>query len=145
MPCENATALTRARRLDGHVCDPGPRRRPVVWYAPARRAPDRASAHARAGYVSSGFFGGLTLGRVVLLPLNHALGERNAVFAYSAVALALDVVIWRVRSLVGDAVALAGIGLVLGAPRACGTRALLMLSGARADVPDRDEPGGLRA
>jgi fucose permease len=40
-----------------------------------------------SGYVSSGFFGGLTLGRVVLLWVNEKVGERRVVFLYSAIAI----------------------------------------------------------
>jgi len=35
-----------------------------------------------SGYISSGFFGGLTLGRVGLLWVNRLVGERRAVFLY---------------------------------------------------------------
>jgi fucose permease len=41
-----------------------------------------------SGYVSSGFFGGLTLGRVALLWVNQKVGERQVVFVYSAIAIA---------------------------------------------------------
>jgi hypothetical protein len=43
---------------------------------------------ASAGYVSSGFFGGLALGRVTLLWVNKKLGERNAIFLYIAIGIA---------------------------------------------------------
>lgn len=43
---------------------------------------------ASAGYVSSGFFGGLALGRVTLLWVNKKLGERYAIFLYIAVGIA---------------------------------------------------------
>jgi hypothetical protein len=35
-----------------------------------------------AGYISSGFFGGLALGRVALLKVTQLLGDRNAIFLY---------------------------------------------------------------
>jgi fucose permease len=41
-----------------------------------------------SGYVSSGFFGGLTLGRVALLWVNRKIGERRAIFVYSLIAIA---------------------------------------------------------
>ena len=37
-------------------------------------------ADANAGYVTSGFWGGLTVGRVVLIPLTKRLGNRWSVF-----------------------------------------------------------------
>jgi fucose permease len=40
-----------------------------------------------AGYISSGFFGGLALGRVCLLWLNTLVGERLVIFFYIAAAI----------------------------------------------------------
>ncbi|KAJ7350910.1 major facilitator superfamily domain-containing protein [Mycena albidolilacea] len=67
-----------------------------------------------AGYISAGFFGGLTLGRVVLLPLNKKIGERRVVYLYTLIAIALELVIWLVPSLVGGAISVSLVGLVLG-------------------------------
>jgi len=43
---------------------------------------DRRHGGASSGYVSTGFFGGLTLGRVALLWLNEKVGERLVIFIY---------------------------------------------------------------
>jgi len=67
-----------------------------------------------SGYISAGFFGGLMTGRVALLWVNNKLGERRAVFVYSAIAIALELIVWLVPSLIGDAVAVSFIGLILG-------------------------------
>ncbi|KAF6765354.1 major facilitator superfamily domain-containing protein [Ephemerocybe angulata] len=70
-----------------------------------------------SGYVSSGFFGGLTLGRVILIPVNKWVGERNIFFIYAGLAFGLDFVIWFVPSLVGNAgpcVTVSIIGMLLG-------------------------------
>ncbi|RXW14533.1 hypothetical protein EST38_g11321 [Candolleomyces aberdarensis] len=67
-----------------------------------------------SGYISSGFFGGLTLGRVLLLPVNKLVGERRVLFIYAILAFGLDFVIWFVPSLVGNAVVVSIIGLLLG-------------------------------
>ncbi|KAF9787908.1 MFS general substrate transporter [Thelephora terrestris] len=67
-----------------------------------------------SGYVSSGFFGGLTFGRVALLWVNNKIGERRAIFLYSLLVLGLEVVIWRVPSLIGNAVAVSIVGVLLG-------------------------------
>jgi fucose permease len=40
-----------------------------------------------SGYISSGFFGGLTLGRVALLWVNKKVGERRVLFVYSLLAI----------------------------------------------------------
>ncbi|KAG8814571.1 hypothetical protein FRC17_001074 [Serendipita sp. 399] len=67
-----------------------------------------------SGYVSSGFFGGLALGRVVLLRVNRLLGERNAVFLYIGLGIALEITIWFVPSLIGNAIAVSLVGMALG-------------------------------
>ncbi|PPQ86680.1 LOW QUALITY PROTEIN: hypothetical protein CVT25_006755 [Psilocybe cyanescens] len=67
-----------------------------------------------SGYISSGFFGGLTVGRVALLWVNKKVGERRVMFIYSMLCLALEFVIWFVPSLVGNAVAVSIVGVLLG-------------------------------
>ncbi|KAF8637248.1 hypothetical protein AX17_002959 [Amanita inopinata Kibby_2008] len=67
-----------------------------------------------SGYISSGFFGGLTLGRIALLWVNEKVGERRVVFIYAALAMGLEFVIWFVPSLIGDAIAVSFIGMLLG-------------------------------
>ncbi|KAH9852210.1 MFS general substrate transporter [Lenzites betulinus] len=67
-----------------------------------------------SGYISSGFFGGLTLGRVGLLWVNKKVGERRAIFLYSILAIALELVIWLVPSLIGGGIAVSFVGVLLG-------------------------------
>lgn len=67
-----------------------------------------------AGYVASGFFGGLTLGRVILLPVNKWVGEHRVLFIYAILSLGLEFVIWFVPSLIGNAVTVSIIGMLLG-------------------------------
>jgi fucose permease len=85
-----------------------------------------------SGYVSSGFFGGLTFGRVALLWINKKVGERRVVFIWAALSIAyvssynpsfsylitinsrLEFVVWFVPSLVGNAVAVSFVGVFLG-------------------------------
>ncbi|OSC97784.1 MFS general substrate transporter [Trametes coccinea BRFM310] len=67
-----------------------------------------------SGYISSGFFGGLTLGRVGLLWVNKKVGPRRAVFIYAILAIGLELVIWLVPSLIGGAVAVSFVGALLG-------------------------------
>ncbi|PPQ73193.1 hypothetical protein CVT26_014798 [Gymnopilus dilepis] len=67
-----------------------------------------------AGYISSGFFGGLTVGRLALLWVNRKIGERYVMFIYTAIGLALEIVIWLVPSLIGNALAIATVGVLLG-------------------------------
>ncbi|KAJ7778300.1 MFS general substrate transporter [Mycena metata] len=67
-----------------------------------------------SGYVSAGFFGGLMTGRIALLWLNQKIGERRVLFIYSVLAIGLEVVVWKVPSLIGDAVAVSIVGVLLG-------------------------------
>ncbi|KAI0947983.1 hypothetical protein AcW1_009604 [Taiwanofungus camphoratus] len=67
-----------------------------------------------AGYISSGFFGGLMLGRILLMWLNRKVGERRILFIYALLAIVLEITVWVVPSLIENAVAVSCIGLVLG-------------------------------
>ncbi|OAX42435.1 MFS general substrate transporter [Rhizopogon vinicolor AM-OR11-026] len=65
---------------------------------------------ASSGYISSGFFGGLMIGRVALL----WVGERRVLFIYAVLAIGLQLVVWLVPSLIGGGVAISIIGILLG-------------------------------
>ncbi|KAG8818316.1 hypothetical protein FRC17_010878 [Serendipita sp. 399] len=67
-----------------------------------------------SGYVSSGFWGGLTVGRIALLWLNKKVGERRVVFLYAILAIGLELVVWFVPSLVGSSIAVSFVGVLLG-------------------------------
>ncbi|KAF8265759.1 major facilitator superfamily domain-containing protein [Lactarius quietus] len=67
-----------------------------------------------SGYISTGFFGGLTAGRVCLLWVNMKLGERVAIYVYALLAIGLELVVWLVPSLIGGAVAVSLVGVLLG-------------------------------
>ncbi|KAI0032855.1 MFS general substrate transporter [Vararia minispora EC-137] len=75
---------------------------------------DQRGGGLSSGYISSGFFGGLALGRVALLWLNSMVGERRVIFLYIILAIGLELVVWLVPSLVGGAVAVSIVGLLLG-------------------------------
>ncbi|PPQ64173.1 hypothetical protein CVT24_008547 [Panaeolus cyanescens] len=67
-----------------------------------------------SGYIASGFFGGLTAGRVILIWVNKKIGEVRVVYIYAVVAVALQLVVWLVPIYAVDAVAVCIIGMVLG-------------------------------
>ncbi|KAH9846506.1 MFS general substrate transporter [Lenzites betulinus] len=75
---------------------------------------DLRGGGAKSGYIASGFFGGLTVGRVGLLWVNHKVGERRAVFLYAVLAVALELVVWLVPSLIGGGIAVSFVGVLLG-------------------------------
>ncbi|KAH9852215.1 MFS general substrate transporter [Lenzites betulinus] len=67
-----------------------------------------------SGYISSGFFGGLTLGRVALLWLNKRIGEWRVIFLYILICLGLELVVWLVPNLFSGAVCVSFVGFFLG-------------------------------
>ncbi|KAG2109890.1 MFS general substrate transporter [Suillus discolor] len=67
-----------------------------------------------SGYVSSGFFGGLMVGRVALLWLNEKIGERLALFIYAVLAIIFEFIIWFLPFLIGDAIIVCVVGVLLG-------------------------------
>ncbi|KIY70509.1 MFS general substrate transporter [Cylindrobasidium torrendii FP15055 ss-10] len=67
-----------------------------------------------SGYISSGFFGGLTVGRLALIWVSKKIGERRVVFLYAFAAIALELTIWFVPSIIENAVAVSFIGILLG-------------------------------
>lgn len=56
----------------------------------------------------------MTLGRIVLIPVTKWLGYQVSIYTYAALALGLELVVWLVDSLVGNAVAYAFVGFFLG-------------------------------
>ncbi|GAB1521106.1 hypothetical protein RhiTH_004197 [Rhizoctonia solani] len=75
---------------------------------------DERGGGPSSGYISSGFFGGLMLGRVVLLWVNKKIGERRVIYVYCILCIGLELVVWLVPHLVGNAVAVSMVGLLLG-------------------------------
>ncbi|KAF7351223.1 MFS domain-containing protein [Mycena sanguinolenta] len=67
-----------------------------------------------SGYVSAGFFGGLMTGRITLFWLNEKIGERRVLYLYSILAIGLELIVWLVPSLIGDAIAVSIVGVLLG-------------------------------
>ncbi|CAE6511822.1 unnamed protein product [Rhizoctonia solani] len=67
-----------------------------------------------AGYISSGFFGGLMLGRIGLIWLNEKIGERRVVYAYVLLAIGLQMTVWMLPHLLGNAIAFALVGVLMG-------------------------------
>ncbi|KAI0760304.1 MFS general substrate transporter [Fomes fomentarius] len=67
-----------------------------------------------SGYISSGFFGGLMLGRVSLLWFNKLIGERRVVYVYILAVVALELVIWFAPNLLAGAISVSFVGFFLG-------------------------------
>ncbi|KAI0676540.1 MFS general substrate transporter [Trametes maxima] len=75
---------------------------------------ERRNGNSNAGYIASGFFGGLMLGRILLMWLNKKIGERLALFLYALLAIFIEVTVWVVPSLIENAIAVSFVGLLLG-------------------------------
>ncbi|KAI0031175.1 MFS general substrate transporter [Vararia minispora EC-137] len=75
---------------------------------------DERGGGPSAGYISSGFFGGLALGRILLLQVTKKLGNRLAVLLYVLLAISLELIVWLVPSLISSGIAISLAGLVLG-------------------------------
>ncbi|KAI1794440.1 major facilitator superfamily domain-containing protein [Ganoderma leucocontextum] len=67
-----------------------------------------------SGYTSSGFYGGLMLGRIALLPVSKWIGERRVVFVYIIAVVALELVVWLVPNLFAGAISISFVGFFLG-------------------------------
>ncbi|KAL8291864.1 hypothetical protein RQP46_002122 [Phenoliferia psychrophenolica] len=74
---------------------------------------DERGGGPSAGYVATGFWAGLTIGRIVLLRLNAWVGERRIVPYYLVIAAALELAVWFSKNLVGNAVTVALIVMSL--------------------------------
>ena len=76
--------------------------------------PHPASQSSSLGYVTSGFWGGITLGRFALTHFMQRLGERIAVTVLIVGSAIFQLLVWFVPNIIGDAVAVAVVGLLLG-------------------------------
>ncbi|KAL4765274.1 putative MFS efflux transporter [Aspergillus foveolatus] len=81
----------------------------------------------RVGYVSAGFWAGITLGRFLLVYPAHLIGEKIAVFIMALGAVGFQLLTWLVPSIIGEAVAVAILGLLLGPVFPCSTAVFVKL------------------
>ena len=73
----------------------------------------------QVGYVTAGFWAGITLGRFLLSGPAHRIGEKAFVYGVVAGAAVFELLVWLVPNVVGDAVAVAVVGLLLGPVYPC--------------------------
>ncbi|KZF19347.1 MFS general substrate transporter [Xylona heveae TC161] len=90
---------------------------------------------SEVGYVTSGFWAGITLGRFLLSHPCHRIGERNAVFGIVGGALAFQLLVWFLPNVIGDAVAVSIVGLLLGPVFPCATAVFSRLLSKRVQMP----------
>ncbi|KAH0297534.1 MFS general substrate transporter, partial [Aureobasidium melanogenum] len=75
----------------------------------------------KVGYVTAGFWGGITLGRFVLSHLAPKIGEKRFVYILTVLSIAFQLLVWLIPNIVGEAVAVSLLGLLLGPVYPCAT------------------------
>lgn len=79
----------------------------------------RGGDPGRVGYVTSGFWAGITIGRFVLSIPAHKIGEKIFVYGVVIGAAVFELLVWLVPNIIGDAVAVSIVGLLLGPVYPC--------------------------
>ncbi|KAI1106974.1 MFS general substrate transporter [Jackrogersella minutella] len=87
----------------------------VISFLIAARNGDPTSV----GYVTSGFWAGITLGRFALSPIGARIGEKLFVYIIVIGAAVFQLLVWLVPNIIGEAVSLAIVGLLLGPVYPC--------------------------
>lgn len=82
---------------------------------------------SNVGYVSAGFWAGITIGRFLLSHPAHKFGEKVSVVVLIAGSLVFQLLVWLVPNVIGDAVAVAIVGLLLGPVYPCATSVFTVL------------------
>ncbi|KAL9031702.1 MAG: hypothetical protein Q9196_000298 [Gyalolechia fulgens] len=81
----------------------------------------RQGVPSRVGYVTAGFWGGITIGRFVLTHPAHRIGEKTAVIGLVVGAIIFQFLVWYVPNVIGESVAVSIVGLLLGPVYPCST------------------------
>ena len=74
----------------------------------------RGGDPSSVGYVSSGFWAGITIGRFLLSHPAQRIGEKRCVYGLTTGALLFQILVWAVPDIVTNAVAVSIVGLMLG-------------------------------
>ena len=74
----------------------------------------RGASPFGGGATATGFWGGMTVGRLVLGFLTGRIGEFKAVIIYLALTIALQLIFWLVSNLIVSAVSVALLGVFIG-------------------------------
>ncbi|PLN82893.1 MFS general substrate transporter [Aspergillus taichungensis] len=68
----------------------------------------------QVGYIASVYWGGFTVGRVVLADITHQLGERRMVGLYMVLALVMQVLFWLMPNILANAITICVFGFLIG-------------------------------
>ncbi|KAE8138376.1 hypothetical protein BDV38DRAFT_282052 [Aspergillus pseudotamarii] len=74
----------------------------------------RGGDSRRVGYVSAGFWAGITLGRFLIVYPAHRIGEKIVVGLLVVGAIAFQLMTWLIPNIIGEAVSVAILGLIIG-------------------------------
>ncbi|KAL7769985.1 hypothetical protein ACKLNR_001369 [Fusarium oxysporum f. sp. zingiberi] len=66
------------------------------------------------GYISAGFWAGITIGRLLLTPLAHRLGQKRFVYGATMAATIFQLLAWWIPNVAASGVSVSIIGLLLG-------------------------------
>lgn len=66
------------------------------------------------GYIPTGYYGGLFLGRLLLAEPTFRLGEKRMVLVYCGICLGLQLLFWLVPNIIANATALSLMGFFYG-------------------------------
>jgi fucose permease len=69
---------------------------------------------SKMGYVPSGFYGGITLGRLLLAEPTHRFGELRMLLLYTVLCFAMQLIFWLVPNIISSAVVFSFMGFFLG-------------------------------
>jgi fucose permease len=75
---------------------------------------NRGGDPAKVGYVTAGFWAGITLGRLTLTHFAARLGEKRFAAGLTLGALVFQILTWQIPNVVGGAVAVSIVGFLLG-------------------------------
>ena len=81
----------------------------------------RGGVPSRVGYVTAGFWAGITIGRFALTHPAHRIGEKTAVIGLVVGATLFQLLVWFVPNVIGESVAVSIVGLLLGPVYPCST------------------------
>ncbi|KJR84350.1 uncharacterized protein SPSK_08689 [Sporothrix schenckii 1099-18] len=80
---------------------------------------NRGGTEPKVGYVTAGFWAGITVGRFVLAVPAQRIGPRRAVYLLVVGSAVFELLVWFVPNVMGDAVAVSAVGLLLGPVYPC--------------------------
>lgn len=86
---------------------------------------DRGGKEPAVGYITAGFWAGITLGRFCLAMPAQKIGPRRFVYGCVIGAGIFELLVWFVPNIIGDAVAVSIVGLLLGPVYPCAADILM--------------------